>query len=61
MFYHFNTRAEAVAHLEANGWRELENGRWVSRDGACAASIHPARGEKVVVAAWEIERPIEAA
>lgn len=54
MVFHFDTQALAVAHLEANGWRKIANGRWVSRDGTCAASIHPAHGEIVAVHAWEI-------
>ena len=55
MTTHFNTRAAAEAHLTGNGFRQIKNGNWVSRDGSCAASIHPvSSADVVVVAYWEV-------
>ena len=55
MTTHFNTRTEAERHLSTNGWSVIRNGNWVSRDGSCAASIHPVSGTDVVmVAYWQI-------
>lgn len=55
MTIHFENRDKAIEHLTANGWRELKNSNWISRDGSCAASIHPHHfGDVVVVALWEI-------
>lgn len=48
MVIHFDTHAKAIEHLTANGWVELSNGRWVSRDKSCSASIHPVLGTDVV-------------
>ncbi len=54
MFVHFDTAALAEEHLTENGWRKIQNGNFVSKDGTCAASIHPAHGEVVAIRAWEI-------
>jgi hypothetical protein len=54
MYIHFATRAAAATHLTENGWRQIRNGNWVSRDGVCAASIHPKFDEVVVVHFWEV-------
>jgi hypothetical protein len=54
MHVHFDTAALAEEHLTNNGWHKIQNGNYVSRDGTCAASIHPAHGEVVAIRAWEI-------
>jgi len=59
MYVHFDTSALAEEHLSSNGWRRIENGSYVSKDGTCAASIHPAHGEVVAIRAWEIVSPLK--
>jgi hypothetical protein len=55
MTIHFNTRTAAEAHLTGNGFRQIKSGNWVSRDGYCAASIHPvSSAEVVMVAYWQV-------
>jgi len=49
---HFNTRSEAIQHLTSNGWKQLRNGRFLSRDGYCIAQISPAFDEVVLVSVW---------
>lgn len=51
MIIHFATVYAAETHLTINGWRQIENA-WVSRDGTCAASIHPITGSDVVHVAF---------
>ena len=48
MTIHYANRAAATEHLVTNGWHQIENGAWVSRDGTCAASIHPITGIETV-------------
>jgi hypothetical protein len=54
MFLHFDNQTKAIAHLAANGWKQIENGNWVSRDGLCAANIGATFGERVAIQAWQI-------
>lgn len=56
MWVHFGTKADAISKLISDGWKHIvETGFWVSKDGICRASIHPARdGIKVVVLYEEI-------
>lgn len=54
MSIHFNTRQAAVAHLATNGWKQIKNGNFVSRDSSCAAKILTAFGEVVLVQIWEV-------
>lgn len=44
MWIHYDNQTAALTHLIGGGWRQLENGAWVSRDGTCAANIHPVIG-----------------
>lgn len=53
MSIHFNTRAEAEAHLTGNGFRQIKNGNWVTTNGV-AAHILLAHGEVVLVQFWEV-------
>lgn len=55
MSIHFNTLEDAVVHLYANGWRQIKNGNWVSRNKTVAAHILRAHGDVVLVQMWEIE------
>lgn len=55
MWIHYENLKAAFDHLNANGWRKLRNGAWVSGDNTCRATIHPA-GDKVAVRYSEIER-----
>ena len=53
MNIHFNNRVDAVFHLVSNGWKELSNGRFISRDGSCIAQINKAFGDVVCVGIWQ--------
>lgn len=55
MVIHFPTRAAAISHLMDNGWKQIANGNYVSRDGSCAASVHPCFDEVVAISIREIE------
>ncbi len=55
MIIHYDSEAAAVEHLTSNGWHQIANGSWVSRDGSCSAAITPAFGSKVRVCYQEIE------
>ena len=54
MAIHFNNRQAAINHLAANGWKECSTGRFVSRDGSCAAQILSAFDDVVLVQIWEM-------
>lgn len=54
MSIHFETRQEAIADLESNGWRECRTGRWVSRDGSCVAHILTTTTAVVLVQYWTL-------
>lgn len=56
MYFHFETAALAIDHLIKNGWRQIENGNWVSKDDTCAAMFLTVRGRPEVfcVRFWEI-------
>jgi hypothetical protein len=55
MCIHFDTELLAIAHLQAQGFKQIKNGSWVSDDGTVAARIHPINNSPVVaVMAWEI-------
>lgn len=56
MNIHFDNHAAAAAHLTNNGWRQQpQRGRWISRDGWCAAHILTTPADPVVlVQAWKI-------
>lgn len=56
MWIHYDSLTAAFDHLNTNGWRRLKNGAWVSKDGTCRATTHPAGAGKVVVCYTEIER-----
>lgn len=54
MWIHYDNLKAAFDHLRINGWRRLRNGAWVSKDGTCRATTHPAGEGKVVVCYSEI-------
>ena len=56
MWIHYDSLQAAFDHLRGNGWRKLHNGAWVSDDGTCRATCHPAGSGKVVIHYTEIER-----
>jgi hypothetical protein len=56
MWMHFDTAELAKSHLTQNGWRSVKTGAWVSRDGTCRATIHPAHGAVVAIRVTEIDR-----
>jgi hypothetical protein len=54
MVFHFNTQAEAVAHLLARGFTRKSTADSVWRKGTIRAAVHPCRNGVVAVSLWEV-------
>lgn len=56
MVIHFDNRAKAESKLASDGFTQIKNGSFVSKDGTVAASIHPVHGSEFVAVFYrEIE------